>query len=152
MSTTRLSRRLQASPAAVYRALVDPAAVAAWMFPDGMRLQVHRFEPRIGGRFRLSLTYDGAIGTGKTSAHTDTYHGQFVDLVPNERVVEVLAFETADAALQGEMTITFTLRAVEDGTELTAVHENVPPGVSPFDNDIGWRMALGKLAGFVGSA
>jgi uncharacterized protein YndB with AHSA1/START domain len=152
MSTTRLSRRLHASRESVYRALTDPAAVAAWMFPDGMRLQVHQFEPRVGGRFRLSLTYEGAVGAGKTSARTDTYGGRFVDLVLNERVAEVLAFETADPALQGEMVITFILYDVEGATELTAVHQNVPRGLSPADNELGWQMALEKLALFLREA
>ena len=111
MSTTRLSQRLRASRASIYRALTDPAAVAAWMFPDGMSIQVHHFQPRVGGTFRISLTYSGEFGIGKTSDRTDTYHGRFVDLVPDERVVEVLEFETSDPALQGEMTITFTLCA-----------------------------------------
>src|ERR671926_85553 len=70
---------------------------------------VHAFDAREGGSFRISLTYDAPTGTGKTTAHTDTYHGRFVKLVPNEQIVEVVEFETADPALQGEMTITITL-------------------------------------------
>jgi hypothetical protein len=57
---------------------------------------VHAFEAREGGEIRVSLTYDEPTGAGKTNAHTDTYHGRFVELVPNKRVVEVVEFETAD--------------------------------------------------------
>jgi uncharacterized protein YndB with AHSA1/START domain len=117
------------------------------MVPDGMTSQVHTFEPRLGGSFRISLTYDAPTGAGKTTAHTDTYHGHFVELVPEQKVVEVVEFETADPALMGEMTITFWLTDAPDGgTEVQALHEGLPPGVSPADNEAGWRMSLAKLA------
>ena len=149
MSTTRLGQRLRSSRASIYRSLTDPEAVAAWMFPDGMSIQVHHFQPRVGGTFRISLTYSGEFGIGKTSDRTDTYHGRFVDLVPDERVVEVLEFETSDPALQGEMTITFTLADAEGGTELLAGHENVPPGISPADNETGWSISLARLQALI---
>ncbi|WP_248362233.1 SRPBCC family protein [Anaeromyxobacter oryzae] len=149
MSTTRIRRHLNAPRARVYRALLDPRAVATWMVPTGMTSHVHAFEPREGGVFRISLTYDAPTGTGKTTAQTDTYHGRFVKLVPDEQVVEVVEFETADPALQGEMTITITLDDADGGTELFAVHDGLPPGVPPADNEAGWRSSLAKLAGLV---
>jgi uncharacterized protein YndB with AHSA1/START domain len=149
MSTTRLTRVLKAPRAEVYRALTDAAAVQAWRVPDGMTSQVHEFEARVGGRFRVSLTYDAPTAAGKTTARTDTYHGRFVELVPGERVVEVIEFETADPAMQGEMTIAITLSDAPRGTELVAVHENVPPGVRPEDNALGWNLSLDKLARLV---
>ncbi len=69
--------------------------------------------------------------------------------MPGEKVVEVLKFETADAAMRGEMTVTFTLVDAGHGTDVLAVHENVPPGIAPADNELGWRMALDKLAALV---
>jgi uncharacterized protein YndB with AHSA1/START domain len=84
MSTTRIRVHLKAPRARVYRALLDPRAVATWKVPTGMSSRVHVFEPREGGSFRVSLTYETATGTGKTTAHTDTYHGRFVKLVPDE--------------------------------------------------------------------
>ncbi len=114
-----------------------------------MTCYVHAFDAREGGSFRISLTYDEPTGAGKTTAHTDTYHGQFAKLVPNERVVEVDEFETEDPALRGEMTITITLADADGGTNLLAVHDGLPPGVSTADNETGWRMALAKLAAFV---
>jgi uncharacterized protein YndB with AHSA1/START domain len=119
------------------------------MVPTGMTSQVHAFDARVGGSFRISLTYDTPTGTGKTSTHTDTYHGRFVDLVPNERVVQVMEFETADPAMRGEMKVTFTLSDGDGATDVLAVHENVPPGISPADNETGWGMALDKLAALV---
>jgi uncharacterized protein YndB with AHSA1/START domain len=135
--------------ASVYRALLDADAVATWMVPTGMTSHVHAFDPREGGAFRISLTYDTPTGTGKTTAHIDTYYGRFVTLVPNEQVVEVVAFETADPALRGEMTITMTLTDVDGGTELVAVHDGLPPGLSSADNEVGWRLSLAKLAALV---
>jgi uncharacterized protein YndB with AHSA1/START domain len=90
---TRISRHLSAPRSAVYRALLDAGAVAKWRVPDGMSGQVHEFDPHEGGSFRVSLTYDAPTNTGKSAAHTDTYHGRFVRLVPNEQVVEVLEVE-----------------------------------------------------------
>jgi uncharacterized protein YndB with AHSA1/START domain len=149
MSATRVSRHVNAPRDTVYRALLDARAVARWMVPAGMRSQVHAFEPREGGAFRISLTYDAPTGTGKTTAQTDTYHGRFLTLVPNAQVVEVVEFETADPALQGEMTITITLGDADGGTDVLAVHENLPPGLSLADNETGWRMSLANLAALV---
>jgi uncharacterized protein YndB with AHSA1/START domain len=147
--STRTSRHFHAPPARVYQALLDAQAVAAWMVPEGMTSHVHAFEAREGGSFRISLTYNTPTGTGKTSEHTDTYHGHFVTLVPNTRVVEVMEFETADPTMRGEMTVTFTLADAGGGTDMVAVHDNLPAGVSPADNETGWRMALDKLAALV---
>jgi uncharacterized protein YndB with AHSA1/START domain len=149
MSATRISRHLNAPRATVYRALLDARAVATWMVPAGMTSRVRAFDAREGGSFRISLTYDGATGTGKTTARTDTFHGRFVTLVPNERVVEVVEFETPDPALRGEMTITITLADAGGGTDLLAVHDGLPPGLSAADNELGWRMSLAKLAALV---
>jgi uncharacterized protein YndB with AHSA1/START domain len=149
MSTTRISRRVNAPRAAVYRALVDARAIAAWRVPPGMTSQVHAFDPREGGAFRISLTYESPTAIGKTSAHTDTYHGRFVKLVPNELVVEAIEFETDDPAMRGEMTITMALADVDGGTEINAVHEGVPAVVPAADNETGWRQSLEKLAALV---
>jgi uncharacterized protein YndB with AHSA1/START domain len=114
-----------------------------------MTSHVHVFDAREGGSFRISLTYDAPTATGNTTANTDTYHGRFVKLVPNEQVVEMMEFETTDPAMRGEMTITYTLNDADGGTDLLAVHDNLPPGISPADNATGWQMALDKLAALV---
>jgi uncharacterized protein YndB with AHSA1/START domain len=149
VSSTHISHYIKAPRARVYAALLDAQAVGNWRVPAGMTSEVHVFEPREGGSFRVSLTYDSPTATGKSSAHTDTYHGKFVELVSDERVVEVLEFETADPALQGEMTITFTLTDADGGTALEAVHDGVPSAVPSADNAAGWRSSLGKLAALV---
>ena len=152
MSSTRISRHYRAPRERVYAALLDPHAVARWKVPDGMTAQVHDFDAREGGIVRVSLTYADPTRAGKSTPHTDTYRGRFIKLVPNIEIVEVDVFETDDSALQGEMTITITLSDADGGTDLLAVHEGVPPSVSPADNELGWRMALDKLAVVVESA
>jgi uncharacterized protein YndB with AHSA1/START domain len=149
MTSSRVRRHIRAPRAAVYQALLDAGAIAAWRVPSGMSGHVHAFDPHEGGVFRVSLTYNAPTATGKTTAHRDTYHGRFTVLVPNEKVVEVLEFETSDPALRGEMTVTTTLKDAEGGTEILAVHEGLPQGVSAADNETGWREALDKLAALV---
>ncbi len=114
-----------------------------------MTCDVHEFDAREGGALRISLTYDAAERSGKTAGRTDTYHGRFVKLVPNELVVEADEFETADPALRGEMLITISLSDADGGTELVATHDRLPRGVSPADNEVGWNEALARLAAHV---
>ncbi len=116
-----------------------------------MNCHVHEFDAREAGSFRVSLMYDAAGGTGKTSANTDTYHGRFVKLVADNQVVEAVEFETTDPALQGEMLITTTLVDADGGTDVRIEYDGLPRGVSAADNAIGTRMALVKLAELVES-
>lgn len=157
MSTTELARTMAAPRAAVYRALLDPDAVQQWMVPDGMTSEVHAFDPVEGGTFRISLTYDERTGAGKTTAHTDTFHGTFARLVPDHEVVQVVEFETDDVSMRGKMTITYQLTdaGLADGTigtMVTGSHEGLPPGLDPADNELGWRMSMSKLAHLVEGA
>lgn len=149
MNSTRVTQHVNAPRGQVYRALLDPGAIAKWKVPDGMTCFVHHFEPRVGGSFRVSLTYEAPDAAGKTSAHTDTYHGRFVQLVSDEKIVEEVEFETSDPSMQAVMTITTTLTPSNGGTDVTGLHEALPPGVSESDNETGWRMALAKLAALV---
>lgn len=150
MTVTRVTQHVMAARSNVYRALIDSRAVATWMVPDGMTSHVHAFDAREGGGFRISLTYVAPTGTGKTSAHVDTFRGRFVALVPDERVVQCVEFETDDPELRGEMTITYELvDARGGGTELHGTHAGLPPGLSTVDNETGWRMSLAKLAALV---
>ena len=151
MGTTRSVRVIRAPRSAVYQALLDPDAVQQWMVPDSMTSRVHSFDPSEGGTFRISLTYDAPTEAGKTSAQTDTFHGRFVQLVPDTKVVQAVEFETDVPDLQGEMTISYELRDVPGGTEVSGRHENLPPGVSAADNELGWRMSMDKLARLVES-
>ena len=150
MTSTKVSRVIKASRKAIYRALTDPAALVKWRVPDGMTARMHEFDARPGGRYRMSLTYRDAKGApGKTTADTDTFEGRFVELVPDEKIVEVIVFEADDAKFAGEMTMTTSLADTEGGTLMTILHENLPTGVRPEDNELGTTMSLRKLAEFV---
>jgi uncharacterized protein YndB with AHSA1/START domain len=149
MYATRMSQLVRAPRSAVYRALLSADAVARWRVPAGMSSQVHEFDPREGGSFRVSLTYDRPDGTGKSASHTDTYHGHVVRLVPDQQVVEEMEFETADPALRGTMTMTTTLTDAEGGTDVVIEHDGIPDAVPVGDNETGTRMALASLARLV---
>lgn len=149
MYSTQVSQLVKAPRSAVYRALLDPAAVAKWRVPTGMSGHVHEFDAREGGSLRVSLTYEAPDNTGKSTAHTDTYHGQFVKIVPDQQVVEVVEFETDDPALRGAMTMTTTLTDVDGGTEVVVVHDGIPDAIPAEDNETGTRIALANLARLV---
>ncbi|MFD3593593.1 SRPBCC domain-containing protein, partial [Nocardia sp. NPDC058640] len=144
MATTRIGTHINAPRSTVYRLLMDGDSVAAWMMPDGMSIEVHRFEPVEGGSFSLTLTYDQPTEAGITQQH-DAYFGKFRSLVPDEQVVEVLEFVTEKPDMTGAQTITFTLADADGGTALDIVHEDVPAGLSAADNEASWQMALTKL-------
>jgi uncharacterized protein YndB with AHSA1/START domain len=145
--TTQVARWIDAPRAAVYAALLDADDVQRWMVPDGMTSEVHHFDGREGGTWRISLTYVQTTDAGKTDSQTDTHHGRFVRLVQDTEVVQVVEFESDDPALQGEMTITYSLAdAPGGGTDLVGTHEGLPAAVSEADNELGWSMSLAKLA------
>lgn len=146
MRSQQFTQVIPAPPMAVYQALLDPTLIERWRVPTGMRATVHEFDARVGGRFRVSLTYEAPDARGKTSAHTDTYHGTFRELLSGRRVVEAIQFEASDPRWQGEMTITTELGPHPHGTLLSATHAGLPPGVTRDDNAAGWRDSLGKLA------
>lgn len=115
---------------------------------DGSRREVGRTSER--DRPGAIAAYGTPTAIGKTTAHSDTNHGRFVKLVPNEQVVEVDECETADPALRGEMTMIITLSDLAGGgTRLDAIHDGLTPGVSPSDNKLGWRETLDRFAALV---
>ncbi len=148
--TDSASRVIVASPRTIYQAFLDPEAVASWRPPEGMKAQIYAFDPREGGTFRMSFAYtdtDHAV-RGKTSAHADVFQGRFLELVPGERIVELIEFESDDPAFAGTMTVTTTLAAVSGGTEVTILCENVPTGIRPSDHQMGLTSTLKNLAAF----
>lgn len=150
--TTRVTRLVQAPPETVYAALLDAKALAAWLPPAGMTGTVHVLEPRPGGRFRMTLTYDDPDEGpgGKTTDDTDTFEAQFVELVPGERVVWDVAFDSDRPGMSGTMRVTWELAAGADGgTEVTALCEDVPPGIRLEDNEAGTASSLENLARLV---
>ncbi len=147
-ASTCVSRIIKAPRKAVYQAFLDPVAVAVWLPPESMRGVVHAFDAREGGKFRMSLIYEDAQhpASGKTSEDTDTVRGRFSELIPNEKIVEIVEFESQDAAFAGEMSLTASFVDVDGGTKITIVCEDIPKGIRPEDNEQGCGESLEKLA------
>lgn len=150
-ATTRTSKRIEASPEALYRAFTDPAALEIWLVPGTMTGKIHTFDLRAGGGYQMSLYYPASEPEhrGKTAAREDRYTARFVELIPLTRIVEAITFDTTDPALAGEMTMTVTLEQRDSGTEVTIQFDHIPPGIRPEDNDAGTQSSLEKLARYV---
>lgn len=148
--TDTASRVIKASPQTIYRAFVDPEAWVSWLPPEGMQGHMYEFDARNGGAYRMSLTYVGTdhATPGKTSEHADIVQGKFLKLVPDEQIVQAVEFESDDPAFAGTMTMTWTLAAVPQGTEVTIVCEHVPEGIRQEDHDLGLRSSLENLAAY----
>jgi uncharacterized protein YndB with AHSA1/START domain len=111
---------------------------------------IYEFDARPGGIYRMALTYRGDHpNAGKTSEDTDVVEGRFAELVPNERVVQLVTFQSDDPAFAGEMRMTWSLSPAVGGTEVWIIAENVPPGISKESHDVGLRSTLENLARFV---
>ncbi|MET9605920.1 SRPBCC family protein [Streptomyces sp. NPDC006512] len=148
--TDRARRVIAAPPATVYGALLDRQSVETWLPPDGMRGHIDRWDPRPGGGFRMTLTHLDATGSpGKTSGATDVVDVGFAELAPSERVVQRAVFEADDPAYAGTMTMTWTLTAVGDGTEVTVTATGVPPGIDQAVHEAGIASSLANLASYV---
>jgi uncharacterized protein YndB with AHSA1/START domain len=148
--TDRASRVMAASPGRVWAALVDPEALIAWLPPGDMTGRFERFDARPGGSYRMVLTYPDASGApGKATAESDVVEARFVDIVPGERVVQAVDFVSDDPAYTGTMTMTWEITAVDAGTRVDIVAEDVPDGISAEDHAAGLASSLTNLAAHV---
>jgi uncharacterized protein YndB with AHSA1/START domain len=148
--TDSASRVIQAEPGRVFAALVEADALAAWLPPNGMSGRFERFDARPGGSYRLVLTYDeGLRGSGKTTHDSDIVEARFVEISPNERIVQEVDFVSDDPAFAGTMTMTWELSAASIGTRVEVRANDVAAGISPEDHAAGLESSLANLAGFV---
>ncbi|MFN0012622.1 MAG: SRPBCC family protein [Phycisphaerales bacterium] len=136
-NTVRLHRVLRAPAERLYRAFIEPAAMVKWFPPHGYVGEVHSMDARVGGGYRMSFTN---FRTGQIHAFSGTY----VELTPHERIRYSDKFD--DPTMPGEMSVAVVLRPVACGTELTIVHENLPPQVPPEFCCLGWQESLAMLA------
>jgi uncharacterized protein YndB with AHSA1/START domain len=144
------SRHINARPEKVYRAFMDPGSLMVWLPPSGMKAYLDYFEPRVGGRYRMTLTYETADHTpGKSSTHSDVTEGRYVELVPNERVVHLVDFKSDDPRFAGTMKMTWSIRPSGSGSEVTFAAEQVPEGISQSDHLQGLNDSLRNLAGLL---
>jgi uncharacterized protein YndB with AHSA1/START domain len=139
-NTVRLHRVLTAKPEKVYRAFLEPDAMAKWIPPNGFTCMVHHMEPKVGGTYRMSFR-------NFTTGLSHAFGGTYVELVPNERLRYTDKFE--DPNMPGEIHVTVTLRAVSTGTDLQIVQAGLPD-VIPLDACyLGWQESLNNLAKLV---
>lgn len=150
-TSTVVSRVVNAPREAVYRAFLDQDALVAWLPPGSMTGVVHAFDAREGGAFSMSLIYPEGdrSARGKTTDTTDTFRGRFVKLIPGERIVWAVEFDSAAPSFAGEMIVSTTLAPAGSGTKVTMLCENIPPGIRREDNEAGCRSTLEKLAAFL---
>jgi uncharacterized protein YndB with AHSA1/START domain len=138
--TVRLHRVLPTTPEKIYRAFLDPDALARWLPPNGFTGKVHQLEPRVGGRHRMSFT-------NFTTGNAHSFGGEYVELVPNERLRYTDRFD--DPKLPGEIRVTVSLKAVSCGTELTIAQEGIPATIPLEACYLGWQESLRNLARLV---
>jgi uncharacterized protein YndB with AHSA1/START domain len=137
--TVRLHRVFTAPPERLYRAFLDPDAMSKWLPPHGFTGKVHHMDARVGGSYRMSFTN---FGTG----HSHAFGGEYLELVPNERIKHTDRFE---AGLEGEMTVTVTFKKVSVGTEVDILQEGIPEQIPVEACHLGWQESLALLAHIV---
>jgi uncharacterized protein YndB with AHSA1/START domain len=138
--TVRLHRVLRTRPEKVYRAFIEPDAMAKWLPPYGFTCKVHHMEPRVGGSFRMSF-HNFSSGNGHT------FGGEYLELVPNERIRYTDRFD--DPNLPGELRVEIGLKPAVCGTELHIVQENIPEAIPLEMCYLGWQECLLQLAALV---
>jgi uncharacterized protein YndB with AHSA1/START domain len=139
-STIRLHRVLRADPERVYRAFLDPEAIAKWLPPHGFTCAVHEMHAEVGGTYRMSFT-------NFSSGKGHSFGGEYVELVPSGKIVYTDRFD--DPNLPGEMLTTVTLKPVSCGTDLTIVQAGVPEVIPAEMCYLGWQESLDQLAQLV---
>ena len=139
-NTVRLHRVLRTKPEKIYRAFLDADAMAKWLPPNGFTGKVHELDARVGGRYRMSFT-----NFSTDSSHS--FGGEYLELVPNERIRHTDRFD--DSGLLGQMTTTIDLKPVMVGTEITIVQEGIPDAIPAEACYLGWQESLTLLAQLV---
>jgi uncharacterized protein YndB with AHSA1/START domain len=148
--TDTASRVIEASLARVFAALVDAKALTQWLPPSGMTGHFEHFEARAGGSYRLILKYtDAPVSGGKTTRDSDVVEARFIEITPDDRVVQAVDFASDDPSFAGTMTMTWSVRAVHGGTRVDMRADDVPPGISAEDHAAGMSSSLANLADYL---
>jgi uncharacterized protein YndB with AHSA1/START domain len=148
--TDRASLLIHADRERTFAALTSSEALVQWLPPKGMRGRFERFDMRNGGSYRLVLIYDDASGaSGKTSADSDVSEVRIVRIVPGERVVQEVDFETDDPAFKGTMRMEWSLHSGSDGTTVEFEARDVPEGIRARDHAEGLTSSLSNLAAYL---
>jgi uncharacterized protein YndB with AHSA1/START domain len=139
-NTVQFHLVLRTTPERLYRAFIDPDAMVKWLPPNGFTGKVHQMDPRVGGTYRMSFT-------NFTSGKSHSFGGEYLELVPHERLRWTDRFD--DPNLPGEMTVTVRLKKVSVGTEVNIVQEGIPDVIPPDACSLGWQESLTLLAKLV---
>ena len=135
-NTVKLHRVLRAPAERIYRAFLDADAMAKWLPPHGFTGKVHHIKAEVGGTYKMSFT-------NLTTGHSHSFGGEFLELVPGQRIVHTDRFD--DPNLPGEMRTTIMLKKVSVGTELNVTQEGMPPVIPPEACYLGWQESLQLL-------
>ena len=138
--TVRLHRMLRSTPEKIYRAFLEPDAMAKWLPPDGFACTVHHMVAKVGGGFKMTFR-------NFTTGQSHSFGGEYVELVPNERLSYTDKFD--DPNLPGTLTVTITLKKVMVGTEMNVVQEGIPDAIPVEACYLGWQQSLENLAKLV---
>jgi uncharacterized protein YndB with AHSA1/START domain len=145
--TDTASRMIAAPLRDVFAALVDREALTVWLPPDGMTGRFEHFDPRPGGSYRLALTYtDPSHAPGKGTPDSDIVEARYVEIVSDVRVVQAVDFVSDDPAFAGTMIMTWEVTAVDGGTRIDIIADDVPDGISAEDHRVGLASSLANLA------
>jgi uncharacterized protein YndB with AHSA1/START domain len=135
-STVQFQRVLRTTPERLYRAFIDPDAMVKWLPPNGFTAKVHNIDARVGGSYKMSFT-------NFSSGKSHSFGGEYLELVPNERLRYVDRFD--NPGLPGEMTVTVNLKKVSVGTEIKIVQEGIPDAIPAEACHLGWQESLALL-------
>ena len=136
-NTVRLHRVLRSTPERIYRAFLDPDAMPKWLPPNGFTGKVHHLDAKVGGTYKMSFK-------NFTTGHSHSFGGEYLELVPNERIRHTDKFD--DPNLPGVMQVTISLKKVMVGTELNVVQEGIPDMIPVEACYLGWQESLALLA------
>lgn len=139
-NTVRLHRVLRSTPERIYRAFLDADAMAKWLPPNGFTGKVHHLDAKVGGTYKMSFK-------NFTTGHGHSFGGEYLELVPNERIVHTDKFD--DPNLPGEMKVTISLKPVSVGTEMNIIQEGIPDVIPLEACYLGWQESLTLLAKLV---
>ncbi|RAV98041.1 SRPBCC domain-containing protein [Pseudochryseolinea flava] len=150
MAETTNSKFINAPPHQVFQALADPKSIEVWQVPGDMTGKIHHFDFKPGGKYEMSLFYPDADNTqGKSGDKEDKFAAEFVEIIPDKKIVEKIHFDSGDPNLQDAMIMQIDLAPESKGTNVTISFKNIPQGVKPEDNEEGTISSLEKLAQIV---
>jgi uncharacterized protein YndB with AHSA1/START domain len=148
--TDTASKVIEAPRTRVFAALVDPQSLLEWLPPKGMTGRFDHFDARVGGSYRMTLTYaDPPSSGGKSDVDSDVVEARFIEIAPDDRVVQTVDFQSDDPSFAGTMTMTWAVTGVDGGTRVEMRADDVPSAISAEDHRAGMNSSLANLAAYL---